>query len=142
MSTFVASGTFVCCSMRMEASDVQARPATADSRRRETSIPTYTVNHADRLSRNRALRNAAVGLQAHEHINNVYHMHRRIEDQCTIVERRKNAWDPAVHPVSKQHSQKSSIARSLCSWLPQQPTRCSPLMLCPVCTCSLSLIHI
>ncbi|EFJ41549.1 hypothetical protein VOLCADRAFT_107640 [Volvox carteri f. nagariensis] len=54
---------------------------------------------AERLSRNRAARRAAHNPVSAEHVNNLYHMYRRIEESYTRTSRLKNPWDTTVYPV-------------------------------------------
>ncbi|KAG2454467.1 hypothetical protein HYH02_001486 [Chlamydomonas schloesseri] len=65
------------------------------------AVKRYAVDMslAERLSRNRAARNAAVDPIAPEHISRIYHMHRRIEDNYSKTERMKDPWDTTVHPA-------------------------------------------
>ncbi|GLI59629.1 hypothetical protein VaNZ11_001554 [Volvox africanus] len=54
---------------------------------------------AERLSRNRAARRATTNQVAADHVNNLYHMYRRIEEMYSRSSRLKNPWDPTVYPV-------------------------------------------
>jgi len=58
---------------------------------------------------------AAVGTGAQEHVNNIYHMHRRIEETVDSVCRRP--WDAGTRAPPRH---KPSSVRSHCPWLPQQ----------------------
>ena len=44
-----------------------------------------SLSMAERLSHNRALRRAAVDVIPVEHINNIYHLHRKIEDMYSLT---------------------------------------------------------
>ena len=52
----------------------------------------------------RVVRKAAVGTQAQEHLQQLFHMHRRIDDQLSETERFKNEWDVSLHPVWRKTS--------------------------------------
>lgn len=72
------------------------QPSTVEIAR--AKVQASDVSMSERLRVNRAARRAAVDLTAVNHINNVYHMHRRIEDQYSATERLKDPWDTTVHP--------------------------------------------
>ncbi|KAG2501763.1 hypothetical protein HYH03_000263 [Edaphochlamys debaryana] len=57
------------------------------------------MSMSQRLSHNRAVRKAAVDPTGPDHINNIYHMHRRMEAAYSRTERLKDPWDTTVHPV-------------------------------------------
>lgn len=52
----------------------------------------------------RAVRRAAVDTTTTEHINNVFHLNRRIEDMYTATERKKNQHDPTLFPTYQKRN--------------------------------------
>lgn len=66
----------------------------------------------------RLRRQAAVSTTEFEHANRMWHMQRRIEEQGTLKERRKNAWDTSVYPVHPSVGMHSKRLVRLCPWLP------------------------
>ncbi|GLC39988.1 hypothetical protein PLESTB_000121100 [Pleodorina starrii] len=60
---------------------------------------TQDMTMAERLSRNRAARQAANNQVAADHVNNLHHMHRRIEEMYSRTSRLKNPWDTTEYPV-------------------------------------------
>ncbi|KXZ44955.1 hypothetical protein GPECTOR_60g732 [Gonium pectorale] len=87
------------------------------------AVKRYTIDMsmAERLSRNRAARRAATDQTAPEHINRIYHMHRRIEDNYSRTERLKDPWDTSVHPVflmRKTNVYQEMLKDEMASWRP------------------------
>jgi len=86
---------------------------------------------AAQLSQNRQARLATTDRTAVEHVHNVHHMIRRIEDMYSVPARRKNPHDPTVHPVmlrrhreaegSSPHRHRPSLHQALVDpWLQGQ----------------------
>ncbi|GFR49401.1 hypothetical protein Agub_g11453 [Astrephomene gubernaculifera] len=76
---------------------------------------------AERLSRNRSARRAATDLSAVEHINRIYHMHRRIEEHYSRTERHQDPWDPSAHPVylrRNTHAYQDMLKEEIAAWRP------------------------
>jgi len=84
--------------------DVKPTRAILESRQKTS------MSLAQRMSINRAVRQATVNPVHMEHVNNVYHLNRRIEDMYSLTERRKNPHDPTVYPVYQKRS--SNLYRS------------------------------
>ena len=64
----------------------------------------------------RARKRAETDLTAINHANNVLHMHRRMEDQFTHTERKKNMFDPTIYPTPNKPSNQSGVCLDLSSW--------------------------
>ena len=55
------------------------------------------------------------------HVRNIYHMHRRIDERDSKAERKRNPapWDTTINPVYHKRTNKNDIALSVASWLPR-----------------------
>lgn len=65
---------------------------------KRTGAPAPPLSHAQKLSFHRAIRRAAVDVTNVNHISNVYHLNRRIEDAYSTTEKAKHPQDPAIYP--------------------------------------------
>ncbi|KAL3140690.1 hypothetical protein ABBQ32_005249 [Trebouxia sp. C0010 RCD-2024] len=81
--------------------------------------PSYAVTAADRLSNNRAHKLAATDDTTLNHIRNIYHMHRRMDE--TDRRQFKSAMKQECEPYNQKRSNRESLAFSLTSWIPSEP---------------------
>lgn len=89
--------------------DMRMLPSHSKRSTHGTTAPPLT--HAQRLSFNRAIRRAAVDVTNVNHISNVYHLNRRIEDAYGVTEKAKHPQDPAIYPsYIKRHPNMSHTA--------------------------------
>lgn len=65
---------------------------------KRTGAPAPPLSHAQKLSFHRAIRRAAVDVTSVNHVSNVYHLNRRIEDAYSATEKAKHPNDPAIYP--------------------------------------------
>lgn len=69
-----------------------------------------------------------MGTTQSAHINRIYHMHRRITEQATPVERRKDPWIAGLTPPAHAGTnRKKALADSTSPWLPEDTFRCAAL---------------
>ncbi|KAL3147952.1 hypothetical protein ABBQ38_014247 [Trebouxia sp. C0009 RCD-2024] len=87
---------------------------------RHKAQPSYAVAAADRLSNNRAHKLAATDDTTLNHIRNIYHMHRRMDE--TDRRQFKSAMKQECEPHNQKRSNRESLAFSLTSWIPRQRT--------------------
>jgi hypothetical protein len=72
----------------------------------------------------RALRRAAVGTPQQAHLMHVYHMHRRITEQATPTERRKDPWIAGfVPPPAVVPNRSKTLVDSDSPWRPLDKTK-------------------
>lgn len=76
-------------------------------------------NLADRLSVNRRHRRQATDAVSDDHLRNIYHMNRRIENAYSVTERKKNPLDTSVHPAMIRRPRQNEVCRSASHWKPQ-----------------------
>mmetsp|Transcript_42721 Transcript_42721/g.108061 ORF Transcript_42721/g.108061 Transcript_42721/m.108061 type:complete len:250 (+) Transcript_42721:287-1036(+) len=76
-------------------------------------------NLADRLSYNRRHRKESNNSEGDNHLRNIYHMNRRIENMYSVTERRKNPMDTSVHPATIRRARQNEVCRSVSQWKPQ-----------------------
>ncbi|KAA6425760.1 MAG: hypothetical protein FRX49_04135 [Trebouxia sp. A1-2] len=102
-----------------------AKPQAGKRQRRPThhALPSYAVAAADRLSSNRALKLAATDAITLNHIRNIYHMHRRMDE--TDRRQFKAEVKAECEPYQRKRSNQDSLAFSLTSWIPRQQQQCS-----------------
>eukprot|EP00803_Ostreobium_quekettii_P009058 evm.model.scf_1268.2 EVM.evm.TU.scf_1268.2 scf_1268:5762-8343(-) len=53
------------------------------------------------------------------HTSNMHHMWRRIEEQDSLTERKKNFLDARVYPVPQRAPGRSEVCQGIASWLPR-----------------------
>ncbi|GMH34408.1 hypothetical protein BSKO_02242 [Bryopsis sp. KO-2023] len=105
---------------RRRKSDASSRPMTARSYQSRSSYrDAPPTSMADRLSMNRARRRATTDMTFANHYNNLYHLQRRIEEQDSQTERKKNPYDVDIYPTHKNSTRKSMVCQDVATWLPR-----------------------
>ncbi|MEW5297656.1 MAG: hypothetical protein WDW36_000852 [Sanguina aurantia] len=102
---------FESCTRRVAIAGPDMHMVPSRSKRSAHGNTAPPLTHAQRLSFNRAIRRAAVDVTHVNHISNVYHLNRRIEDAYGLTDKAKHTQDSAIYPsYIKRHPSMSHSA--------------------------------
>ncbi|KAK9813202.1 hypothetical protein WJX72_010516 [[Myrmecia] bisecta] len=87
-------------------------------------IPCPAPSLAQKLSENRARKRALADPTLANHISNIYHMHRRIEEiSCPYTARAKPTWAVGPGSAMQRRTVQTSMPLGVASWMPQRGAR-------------------
>lgn len=109
--------------LRQQFSAMQGKiSAPSKNRGSPSNLPT-----AASLSANRAMRRANTDQTSINHLSNVFHMHRHIEEQQGGAESRRNPMHGSAQAVARTRpSNRSSMLHGMSHWMPQSQQRDRP----------------